>query len=80
MCIFCSDAFHKQPLEVDLVLACVGEANTTVRGGIRWPIICGVGMSPVYIVSVLFTFLLYCFFFHSFLKVIYAVEIGGIKR
>lgn len=38
-------AFHKQPLEVDLVLACVGEVNTTIRGGIHWPIICGVGVN-----------------------------------
>ncbi|XP_052130589.1 protein N-terminal asparagine amidohydrolase isoform X1 [Frankliniella occidentalis] len=38
-------AFHKQPLEVDLIIACVGEANTTVRAGVRWPIICGVGVN-----------------------------------
>ncbi|KAK6632623.1 hypothetical protein RUM43_013391 [Polyplax serrata] len=38
-------AFHKQPMEVDLTTACVGELNTTIRGGIHWPIIYGIGVN-----------------------------------
>ena len=38
-----SDAFHKEPVEIDLVFACVGEMNTTIRGGLAWPIVYGVG-------------------------------------
>ncbi|KAL1128990.1 hypothetical protein AAG570_013522 [Ranatra chinensis] len=38
-------AFHKQPVEIDLILACVGELNTTVRSGIHWPILYGVGIN-----------------------------------
>lgn len=38
------DAFHKEPVEIDLVFACIGEMNTTIRGGLAWPIIYGVGM------------------------------------
>jgi len=38
-----TDAFHKQLVEIDLTLACVGEVNTTIRGGIHWPILYGVG-------------------------------------
>ncbi|XP_060523079.1 protein N-terminal asparagine amidohydrolase-like [Cylas formicarius] len=38
-------SFHKHPLEVDLILACVGPLNTTVRGGIAWPLIYGVGVN-----------------------------------
>jgi hypothetical protein len=41
--IIVSDSFHKQLVEIDLTLACVGELNTTIRGGIHWPIIYGVG-------------------------------------
>ncbi|XP_015511689.1 protein N-terminal asparagine amidohydrolase [Neodiprion pinetum] len=37
-------AFHKQPVEVDLTLCCIGEVNTTVRGGIHWPVIYGIGV------------------------------------
>ncbi|KAL6264028.1 protein N-terminal asparagine amidohydrolase [Pogonomyrmex barbatus] len=38
-------AFHKQPVEIDLTLCCVGELNTTVRGGIHWPLIYGIGLN-----------------------------------
>jgi protein N-terminal asparagine amidohydrolase len=41
--IIVSDSFHKQLVEIDLTLACVGELNTTIRGGIHWPILYGVG-------------------------------------
>lgn len=37
--------FHKQPVEVDLTVACVCELNTIVRNGVRWPIIYGVGIN-----------------------------------
>ncbi|XP_059470022.1 protein N-terminal asparagine amidohydrolase isoform X2 [Neocloeon triangulifer] len=37
-------AFQKHPVEVDLTLCCVGELNTTIRGGIHWPIIYGIGV------------------------------------
>ncbi|CAA9996691.1 unnamed protein product [Nesidiocoris tenuis] len=36
--------FHKQPVEFDLVSLTLGELNTTVRNGIHWPIIYGVGV------------------------------------
>lgn len=38
-------AFHKEPVEIDLVFACIGEMNTTIRGGLAWPIIYGVGFN-----------------------------------
>ncbi|XP_015184955.1 PREDICTED: protein N-terminal asparagine amidohydrolase isoform X1 [Polistes dominula] len=38
-------AFQKQPVEIDLTLCCVGELNTTVRGGIHWPVIYGIGLN-----------------------------------
>lgn len=38
-------SFHKQPVEIDLTLACVGELNTTARGGIHWPLVYGVGVN-----------------------------------
>jgi len=38
-------AFHKEPLELDLVFACVGDMNTTVRSGLAWPIIYGIGIN-----------------------------------
>lgn len=38
-------AFHKEPLELDLVLACVGEMNTSVRGNLAWPNVYGVGVN-----------------------------------
>ncbi|XP_024937193.1 protein N-terminal asparagine amidohydrolase isoform X2 [Cephus cinctus] len=38
-------AFHKQPVEIDLTLCCIGELNTTVRGGIHWPVIYGIGLN-----------------------------------
>ncbi|XP_030759714.1 protein N-terminal asparagine amidohydrolase-like [Sitophilus oryzae] len=39
------NSFHKQPVEVDLTLACVGQLNTTVRGGISWPLVYGIGVN-----------------------------------
>ncbi|KAJ8984675.1 hypothetical protein NQ317_015766 [Molorchus minor] len=36
--------FHKQPVEIDLTLACLGQLNSTIRGGIPWPIIYGIGV------------------------------------
>ena len=38
-----SDAFQKEPVEVDLVLACVGDMNTIVRNELAWPIVYGIG-------------------------------------
>ncbi|XP_066159261.1 protein N-terminal asparagine amidohydrolase-like [Euwallacea fornicatus] len=38
-------SFHKQPVEIDLILACVGELNTVIRSGIPWPLIYGVGVN-----------------------------------
>ncbi|KAF4522941.1 hypothetical protein B566_EDAN012636 [Ephemera danica] len=32
-------------VEVDLTLCCIGELNTTIRGGIQWPIIYGIGVN-----------------------------------
>ncbi|KAK2727755.1 hypothetical protein QYM36_008295 [Artemia franciscana] len=37
-------AFHRQMTDIDLVLACIGDLNTTYRGGIAWPFIYGVGV------------------------------------
>lgn len=37
--------FHKEPLEFDVVFACIGDMNTTVRGGQAWPMIYGVGFN-----------------------------------
>lgn len=45
MVFSCTGCFHKHPVEIDLTLACLGELNTTVRGGIHWPMICGVGVN-----------------------------------
>lgn len=39
------NSFHKQPVEVDLTLACVGQLNTTIRGGIPWPLVYGIGVN-----------------------------------
>lgn len=40
------ETFHKHPMEIDLTQACVGELNTTVRGGdTNWPIVYGVGVN-----------------------------------
>lgn len=36
---------HKHPVEFDLVSACVGELNTTIRNDIPWPILFGVGVN-----------------------------------
>lgn len=36
---------HKQPVEIELTLVCSGDLNTTVRNGIHWPIIYGVGVN-----------------------------------
>ncbi|XP_039285499.1 protein N-terminal asparagine amidohydrolase [Nilaparvata lugens] len=38
-------AFQKQPIEIDLTMACVGELNTTVRNGRQWPILFGAGVN-----------------------------------
>ncbi|KAK9502913.1 hypothetical protein O3M35_011596 [Rhynocoris fuscipes] len=38
-------AFHKQPVEVELTNVCLGDLNTTVRGGIHWPIVYGAGVN-----------------------------------
>lgn len=39
-------AFHKQQTyEIDLTLCCVAESNTTVRNGIHWPLIYGIGLN-----------------------------------
>jgi len=35
----------KEPCEVELVTACVGELNTIIRGDIPWPILYGVGVN-----------------------------------
>lgn len=43
--IYTADYIHKQPVEVDLITACVGELNTIVRGDIPWPIAYGVGIN-----------------------------------
>ncbi|CAG2055358.1 unnamed protein product [Timema podura] len=37
--------FHKQLVEIDLAMACVGELNTTVRGNMRCPILYGCGVN-----------------------------------
>lgn len=39
------DTLHKQPVEIELTLMCCGDLNTTVRNGIHWPIIYGVGVN-----------------------------------
>ncbi|XP_050505315.1 protein N-terminal asparagine amidohydrolase-like [Diabrotica virgifera virgifera] len=39
------DAFHKQLVEIDLTLACIGQLNTTIVNGIPAPIIYGVGVN-----------------------------------
>ncbi|KAJ8943687.1 hypothetical protein NQ318_015176 [Aromia moschata] len=33
------------PVEIDLTLACVGQLNSTIRGGIPWPVVYGVGVN-----------------------------------
>lgn len=38
-------SFHKQLVEIDLTMACVGELNTTIRADIPFPIIYGVGFN-----------------------------------
>jgi len=38
-------AFHKQPVEIDLLTCCVCEMNSTNRGGIHWPAIYGIGVN-----------------------------------
>ena len=37
--------FHKHPMEIDLILACVGDLNTTMHCGILWPVIGGIGIN-----------------------------------
>ncbi|XP_075224228.1 N-terminal amidohydrolase 1 [Lycorma delicatula] len=37
--------FHKQPIEFELTLACIGELNTTIRSGLQCPIIFGAGVN-----------------------------------
>nr|CAD7427212.1 unnamed protein product [Timema monikensis] len=39
------ETFHKQLVEIDLAMACVGELNTTVRGNMRCPILYGCGVN-----------------------------------
>ena len=51
------DAFHKEPLEFDLVFACVGEMNTTIRAGLAWPMIYGVGKWKVNLDRLIYNFL-----------------------
>jgi protein N-terminal asparagine amidohydrolase len=36
---------HKQPVEIELLTACIGELNTILRGDVHWPIIYGVGVN-----------------------------------
>lgn len=38
-------AIHKQPVEINLKLCCVGELNTTYRDEVRWPILYGVAVN-----------------------------------
>lgn len=38
-------AFHKLPEQIDLVLACICELNSTHRGGICWPKFYGLGVN-----------------------------------
>uniref|UniRef100_A0A1B6CM09 Protein N-terminal asparagine amidohydrolase n=1 Tax=Clastoptera arizonana TaxID=38151 RepID=A0A1B6CM09_9HEMI len=38
-------SFHKNPIEIDLTLACVGELNTILRSGMHWPILYGLGLN-----------------------------------
>ncbi|XP_076028322.1 N-terminal amidohydrolase 1 [Oratosquilla oratoria] len=39
------NAFHKSPAQIQLVLLCTGEMNTTIRGNISWPLVKGIGVS-----------------------------------
>lgn len=47
-CFTFPDAFHKQAIEIDLVLACIGELNTIVRNGVHWPILYGAGKLDIF--------------------------------
>ncbi|GIY64757.1 protein N-terminal asparagine amidohydrolase [Caerostris darwini] len=38
-------AFHKQPLNIHLVTACICELNNTLRGNVNWPVIYGIGLN-----------------------------------
>lgn len=38
-------AFHKQPLSIHLVTACICELNNSLRGNINWPVIYGIGLN-----------------------------------
>lgn len=38
-------SFHKQPIEVHLLVTCVGEKNTTIRNGLNYPIAYGVAVN-----------------------------------
>lgn len=42
-----SDAMHKSPPQIHLVLLCTGEMNTTLRGNISWPLVKGIGKVPI---------------------------------
>ncbi|KAL1497945.1 hypothetical protein ABEB36_008825 [Hypothenemus hampei] len=39
------NSFQKQQVEIDLTLACIGQLNTTIRAGIAWPLIYGIGVN-----------------------------------
>lgn len=43
--LFVLDVFRKQPIEIELVTACISDVNTVVRNGIHAPIIYGVGFN-----------------------------------
>ena len=49
--MYFSDAFHKQPAEIELSLACVIEFNTHIRGDIPAPILYGVGKFIIFTIS-----------------------------
>ncbi|XP_023230791.1 protein N-terminal asparagine amidohydrolase-like [Centruroides sculpturatus] len=38
-------AFHKQPLNIHLITACICELNNSLRGNINWPVIYGIGIN-----------------------------------
>lgn len=39
------DAYHKQPVRIHLITACICEMNTTLRENINWPVIYGIGVN-----------------------------------
>lgn len=38
-------AFHKQPVNIHLITACLCELNNSLRGNINWPVIYGIGIN-----------------------------------